>query len=104
LTVARQDEHGATGVRTAWPVVRCGQKDQSSCEHRLGLLVVGYANDAQHFDKHLAEYEAFLSKVSVAKVTSHLQGTQMGTGAPASLPPASPLPASPAASAVPASR
>jgi hypothetical protein len=55
---------GWGGAARPWPTVRCGP-DNQVCERRMGLLVIGYVNDAEHFDMHLPEYDGFLSRVSI---------------------------------------
>jgi len=46
----------------------------TKAESWLAFAAIGYVNDVDHFDKHLPEYETFLSKISPM--------TQMTAGAP----------------------
>jgi hypothetical protein len=53
-------------VGRAWPLVACGKDGKSTCERAVGLLVVGYANDTEHFSAHLADFEGLLSRISLS--------------------------------------
>jgi hypothetical protein len=58
-----------TLASTRWPRVRCSEEGTTTCEQKVGLLVVGYVNEASHFDQHIPEYETFLSKISPGSAT-----------------------------------
>jgi hypothetical protein len=54
----------SVSVPSPWPRVACEEHPKEACERRVGLLVVGYVNEASHFDQHLPEYDTFLSEIS----------------------------------------
>jgi hypothetical protein len=54
---------GDETAATPWPKVKCAA-EKGTCEDRVGLLIVGYVNEASHFEQHIPEYERLLSEIS----------------------------------------
>jgi hypothetical protein len=74
---------------TRWPKVPCTGTGTDTREQKVGLLVVGYVNEASHFDQHVPEYESFLSKISQGSATqppsagvAHTRSSSSDQGSP----------------------
>jgi hypothetical protein len=68
ITYIVPKSNGPQPPRSHWPVVSCEKDNMRWCERAVGLLVIGYVNEADRFEAHLADYNTFLSEITLAAV------------------------------------